>query len=109
DAELGALARDPDVSALQDLGAAGDRGAFDGGDPWFGQPPTLEQSDNARRIVAAVLERVARRLLGRRLEVHAGTKVATGAGQDAAADVGVVVDPVPGLDHDFHHFGAQRV
>ncbi|CKS41822.1 Uncharacterised protein [Mycobacterium tuberculosis] len=109
DAELRTFTGDPDVGALQDLGAAGDRGPLDGGDQRFGQAAPFEQGIDARRVVAAVLERVARRFLGCRLEVHAGAKVATGSGEDAATDVGIVVDAIPGLHHDSHHFGAQRV
>ena len=109
DAELGALAGDADVGALQDLGAAGDGRALDRRDQRLGQPPALEQRVDARRVVAAVLERVARRLGGRRLEVHARAEVAAGAGQDAGADLRIVVDAVPRLDHDREHLGGKRV
>ena len=109
DAELGALAGDADVGALQDLGAARDGRALDGRDQRLGQPAALEQGVDARRVVAAVLERVARRLGRRRLEVHARAEVAAGAGQDAGADLGIVVDAVPGLDHDREHLGGKRV
>ena len=44
DAELGALAGDADVGALQDLGAARDGRALDGGDQRLGQPAALQQA-----------------------------------------------------------------
>ena len=43
DAELGALAGDADVGALQDLGAARDGRSLDGRDQRLGQPAALEQ------------------------------------------------------------------
>ena len=109
DTELRALAGHPDVGALQDLGAAGDGRALDGGDQRLGQPAALEQAVDAGRVVAAVLERVARRLGGGGLEVHPRAEVAAGAGEDADPDVGIVVDAVPGLDHDREHLAGQRV
>ena len=53
DAEARALAGDPDVGGLQDLGAAGDRRSLDGGDQRLGQPPALEQRLDERRVDAA--------------------------------------------------------
>ncbi len=109
DAELGALARDADIGALQDLGAARDRRALDRRDQRFGQPAALEQGIDARRVVAAVLERIAGRLGCGGLEVHASAEVAARPGQDAAADLRIVVDAVPRLDHDREHLGGKRV
>ena len=109
DAELGAFAGDADVGALQDLGASGDGRTLDRSDQRLGQPPALEQSVDARRVVAAVLERVAWRASGRGLEVHARAEVATGSGQDAATNVGIGVDAVPCLDHDREHLGGKCI
>src|SRR6185312_16344209 len=109
DAELGALACDADVGALQDLGAARDGRSLNRRDQWLGQPTALEQRVDARRVVTAVLEGVARRLGRRRLEVHARAEVAAGPGEDAAADLRIVVDAVPGLDHGREHLGGERV
>src|SRR5699024_390320 len=100
DTESGAFAGDPDIGALQYLGSAGDGGALHRGDQRLGQSAALEQRVDAGRVVAAVFERLTRRLGGGRLEVHAGAEVSAGAGQDAAPDVVVAVDPVPGLDHN---------
>ena len=109
DTELRALAGDADVGALQDLGSAGDGRALDGGDQRLLQPATLEQAVDARRVIAAVLERVTRRLGGGRLEVHARAEVAAGSGEDAAADLRISVDAVPGVDHDREHLARKRV
>ena len=109
DAELGRLAGDPDVGALEDLGAAGDRRSLDRRDQRLGQPEALEQRLDDRRVVGAVLERLARRLLVGRLEVHARAEVAAGAGEDADPDLRVLVHPVPGVGHDREHLAGQRV
>ena len=109
DAELGALARNADIGALQDLGATRDGRSLHGGDQRLGQPAALQQGVDARRVVAAVLERVARRFGRRGLEVHARAEVPARAGQDAGPDVGIVVNPVPRLDHDREHLGGKRV
>src|SRR5262249_42407320 len=50
-----------------------------------------------------------RRLGRRRLEVHARAEVSAGTGQDAGADLRIVVDAVPGRDHGREHLGGQRV
>ena len=84
-------------------------GSLDGRDQRLGQPAALQQGVDARRVVAAVLERVARWLGRRRLEVHARAEVAARPGQDAGPDLGIVVDAVPGLDHDREHLGGKRV
>ena len=107
--ELRAFAGDANVCALQDLGAARDRGSFHRGDQRLGQAAALEQRVDPRRVVAAVLERVARRLGRRRLQVHARAEVAAGARQDAGPDVGIAVHAVPRLDHYREHLGGQRV
>ena len=100
---------DADVGALQDLGAARDGRTLDRGDQRLGQATALQQRVDARRVVAAVLERIARRLGRRGLEVHPRAEVAARAGEDAGADLRIVVDAIPGLDHDREHLGGQRV
>src|SRR4029079_5716896 len=42
-------------------------------------------------------------------EVHACAEVAACAGEDDRPDLGIVVDAVPGLDHDREHLGGKRV
>ena len=43
------------------------------------------------------------------LQVHAGAEVAPRSGQDADPDIGIVVDAVPGFDHDREHFAGEGV
>ena len=65
-AEPGALAGDADVGALEDLGAAGDRGALDGGDQRLVEQEALQQrldhaGRDARRALVLVVLRTRRR------------------------------------------------
>jgi hypothetical protein len=105
--EPGALAGDPDVGGLQDLGTAGDRRALHGRDQRFGEPAALQQRLDGRQVPA--VGAVAGMRLGHGPEIGPGAERATGAGEDARADPGIGVDLVPGLAHDRHHRTGQRV
>lgn len=109
DAELGALTRDADVGALQDFGSAGDGCTLDGGDQRLGQPTALEEAFDLGHVDATAREGISRRLGGHVLEVGAGAEVAARTGEDGDTDLGVVVDLIPGVDHDRHHLAGDGV
>ena len=110
-AEDGALARDPEVHGLEDLGAAGDGVALDGGDQRLAGLEVAQQ----RLPVQVRIGVEARRPLvvgmpGRhRLEVGTGAEVASGAGDDDDADLGIRVELRPRVAHPDEHLAGQGV
>ena len=84
DAELGVLRRDHQIGGQHDLGAAGQRVAFDGGDHGLARR-AFGESDAATRD--------GRNLTGHeRLEVHARTEVAARARDDRHRELWAVVE-----------------
>jgi hypothetical protein len=113
-AEARALAGDPDLGRLEDLGAAGDRDAFDRGDDRLRRPVAAQQGLPVKvRIGLHARLHVDRSLLARiachGAQVRPRTEVPARARQDDAADVGIV----RGLDirvvHEHEHLARQRV
>ncbi|OLT31195.1 hypothetical protein BJF84_04160 [Rhodococcus sp. CUA-806] len=109
DTEFGALAGNSNVGALQNLGSTRDGWSFDGCDQGLGEPAALEQRLDLRHVPAAGAEAVARMGGRHGFEIGSGAERATRAGEDGHADVGIAVDPVPGVAHDRHHLARQGV
>src|SRR5699024_1780211 len=69
-AELGALAGNPDVGALQNLRTARDRGTFDRGDERFGESAALQQPVDAAGVERSGFERLRRAVGGHVLQIR---------------------------------------
>jgi hypothetical protein len=110
DAELRGGAGDPDVGRLQDLGAAGDAGALDGGDERLLQAVVAEEGLPVQVGVGgeAGLPLVVGRVV-HLLEVTPGREVAAGAGEDGDPDAVVAVDHLPGIGQAGQHLQIERV
>ena len=82
---------------------------LDGGDQRLGQPTALEEAFDLGHVDATAREGISRRLGGHVLEVGAGAEVDARTGEDGDTDFGVVVDLIPGVDHDRHHLAGDGV